>query len=78
MKKLLINLLVSFIAVCFAQVQQISGTITEAETAAPLPGATVIVMGTTNEISIDFGSGLWSFTFIKSKNMNFLPKINNK
>ena len=44
MKKLLINLLVSFIAICFAKVQQISGTITQAETGAPLPGATVIVM----------------------------------
>lgn len=54
MKKLFFNILVSFTVVCFAQAQQVSGTITEAETGAPLPGATVLVKGTNNGTTTDF------------------------
>ena len=54
MNKLIINILVSFTALCFVQAQQISGIITEADTGAPLPGATVLVKGTNNGTTTDF------------------------
>lgn len=39
---------------CIALAQQVSGTVTEAESGAPLPGATVLVKGTTNGTTTDF------------------------
>ncbi len=37
-----------------ALAQQVSGTVTEAESGAPLPGATVLIKGTTNGTTTDF------------------------
>lgn len=54
MNKLCINLIVALLASSIALAQQVSGTVTEAESGAPLPGATVLVKGTTNGTTTDF------------------------
>ena len=54
MKKLIIKTLVAFMVSTVALAQQVSGTVTEAESGAPLPGATVLVKGTNNGTTTDF------------------------
>jgi len=54
MNKLFNNLIVALLASGMALAQQVSGTVTEAESGAPLPGATVLVKGTTNGTTTDF------------------------
>ena len=46
MKKLLTKTILAFIVSTVAIAQQVSGTVTEAESGAPLAGATVVVKGT--------------------------------
>ena len=47
-------LVMGFIQLANAQQQEVSGTITEAETGMPLPGVTVLEKGTSNGTSTDF------------------------
>lgn len=54
MKKLLNKTILAFIVSTVAIAQQVSGTVTEAESGAPLPGATVVVKGTNNGTTTDF------------------------
>jgi TonB-linked SusC/RagA family outer membrane protein len=54
MNKLFNNLLVALLASSIALAQQVSGTVTEADSGAPLPGATVLVKGTNNGTTTDF------------------------
>ena len=54
MNKLLINFLVILLASTVALAQQVSGTVTEADSGAPLPGATVVVKGTNIGTTTDF------------------------
>jgi len=54
MNNLLNNLLVALFASTVALAQQVSGTVTEADSGVPLPGATVLVKGTNNGTTTDF------------------------
>ena len=54
MKKPILITLVTFMVSTVALAQQVSGTVTEAESGAPLPGATVLIKGTTNGTTTDF------------------------
>ncbi len=55
MKKLfLISLLLLFVQVVFAQTKTISGTVTNKVDGIPIPGATVLIKGTTESTSTDF------------------------
>jgi len=54
MNKLFNHLIVALLASGMALAQQVSGTVTEAESGAPLPGATVLVKGTSNGTTTDF------------------------
>lgn len=54
MNKLFHNILVALLASSIAIAQQVSGTVTEADSGAPLPGATVLVKGTNNGTTTDF------------------------
>ena len=47
-------LVMGFVQLANAQQQEVSGTITEAETGMPLPGVTVLEKGTSNGTSTDF------------------------
>ncbi|WBL22864.1 SusC/RagA family TonB-linked outer membrane protein [Zunongwangia sp. HRR-M8] len=47
-------LVMGFVQLASAQQQEVSGTITEAETGMPLPGVTVLEKGTSNGTSTDF------------------------
>jgi TonB-linked SusC/RagA family outer membrane protein len=61
MNKLIHNLLVVLLASPIALAQQVSGTVTEADSGAPLPGATVLVKGTNNGTTTDF-DGMFQIT----------------
>lgn len=54
MNKLSINILVVLLASTISLAQNISGTVTEAESGAPLPGATVLIKGTNNGTTTNF------------------------
>lgn len=54
MNKLSINILVVLLASTISLAQSISGTVTEAESGAPLPGATVLIKGTNNGTTTNF------------------------
>ena len=54
MNKLIINILVVFLASTISFAQQVSGIVTEADSGAPLPGATVLVKGTNIGTTTDF------------------------
>ena len=54
LKLILFLLLLMAIATLSAQTRSVSGTVTSADDGMPLPGATVLVMGTTNGTTTDF------------------------
>ena len=54
MNKLSINILLILLASTISFAQQVSGTVTEADSGAPLPGATVLVKGTNIGTTTDF------------------------
>src|SRR5690606_27961088 len=54
-------LLLLFVQISFAQSKTITGTVTTASDGMPLPGANVIVKGTTNGVQTDF-DGNYSIT----------------
>lgn len=65
MNNLLNYILVVFFVSYIAIAQQLSGTITDADSGMPLPGATVLVKGTTNGTTTDF-DGIFQLTNVSS------------
>lgn len=65
MNNLLNYILVVFFVSYIAIAQQLSGTITDADSGLPLPGATVLVKGTTNGTTTDF-DGIFQLTNVSS------------
>ena len=54
MKKQILSLCLSFIAVAAFSQTQVSGTVIDSELDSPLPGATVVIKGSSTGISTDF------------------------
>ena len=65
MNNLLNYILVAFLVSHIAIAQQLGGTITDADSGMPLPGATVLVKGTTNGTTTDF-DGLFQLDNVSS------------
>jgi TonB-dependent SusC/RagA subfamily outer membrane receptor len=65
MNNLLNYILVVFFVSYIAIAQQLSGTITDADSGLPLPGATVLVKGTTNGTTTDF-DGIFQLTNVST------------
>ena len=65
MNNLLNYILVVFLVSHIAIAQQLSGTITDADSGVPLPGATVLVKGTTNGTTTDF-DGIFQLSNVSS------------
>jgi hypothetical protein len=65
MNNLLYYILVVFFVSYIAIAQQLSGTITDADSGMPLPGATVLVKGSTNGTTTDF-DGIFQLTNVSS------------
>lgn len=65
MNNLLNYILVAFLVSHIAIAQQLGGTITDADSGIPLPGATVLVKGTTNGTTTDF-DGLFQLDNVSS------------
>lgn len=65
MNKLFLNILVALLASTIALAQQVSGVVTEADSGAPLPGATVLVKGTDIGTTTDF-DGMFQLAGVSS------------
>ena len=65
MNKLFLNITVALLASTIAFAQQVSGTVTEADSGAPLPGATVLVKGTDIGTTTDF-DGMFQLAGVSS------------
>ena len=65
MNKLFLKILVAILASTVAFAQQVSGTVTEADSGAPLPGATVLVKGTDIGTTTDF-DGMFQLAGVSS------------
>jgi hypothetical protein len=63
--------LVFAVQLLFAQEKTISGTVSDGD-GIPLPGATVIVQGTTNGVSTDFDG---NYTILQMKEKHFLSAL---
>lgn len=71
MKKLfLISLLVLFIQVTFGQTKTITGTVKNKADGIPIPGATVLIQGTSNGSSTDF-DGNYSIAVAPGQSLSF-------
>ena len=72
MQKLLFTLLIGFtLTKAISQTGRISGTVMDAKTGETLPGATVLIEGTTKGASVDF-DGKFSLSNVSVGKVNLL------
>ena len=67
MKKLIFSMCLSFVAVATFAQTPVGGTVVDAELDSPLPGATVVVQGSSSGVSTDFNG---NFTINSDKLFN--------